>query len=82
MEFLMRTRTIISLMLSLMVNAVIFGSLVVAILSIPGLQPFDNYLVPAVIVLSLVATPFIAWRLAPHLRSRNLYSGNERTFLQ
>jgi ABC-type Fe3+-siderophore transport system permease subunit len=69
-------------MLSLMVNAVIFGSLVVAVLSIPGLKPFDNYLVPAVIVLSLIATPYIAWKLAPHLRSRKLYAGDERTFLQ
>ena len=74
----MKTNTWISLLLTLMVNAVVFGIGAIAILSIPSLYDKVKYLLPAWIVLTLIMSPFIARALAPRLRSR-LAPPNERT---
>ena len=65
-----RTRTWIALLISLPVNAVLFGAGAIAVLSIPALAEQAKYLLPAVIVTGLAATLPLAWVLAPRLRLR------------
>ena len=65
-----RTRTWIALLISLPVNAVLFGAGAIAVLSIPPLADEAKYLLPAVIVAGLAATLPLAWMLAPRLRLR------------
>mgnify|MGYP003636087414 CR=1 FL=1 len=55
----MRTRTFITGLVALPVNAVLFGAGAITVLSIPALAENAKYLLPAVIV---------AWLLAPRLR--------------
>lgn len=56
--------------LSVMVNAVFFGVGAIIVLSVPELAEEAKYLLPAVVVLSIILTPFISWVLAPRLRNR------------
>ena len=65
-----RTRTWIALLISLPVNAVLFGAGAIAVLSIPALAEQAKYLLPAVIVTGLAATLPLACVLAPRLRLR------------
>jgi ABC-type Fe3+-siderophore transport system permease subunit len=66
----MKTRTYMAGTLSLMINSVLFGLGAVVVLSIPALSAHATILIPAVIITSLVITPFIAWNMAPELRLR------------
>lgn len=66
----MGPRAFITILLSLMVNAVLFGAGAILVLSVPALSEQAKYLLPVVIVLSFVLTPFIAWKMAPRLRAR------------
>ena len=66
----MSTRTYIAGLISMMVNAVIFGAGAITVLSIPSLSDYAAYLLPIVVVLSFAISPFIAWAIAPMLRSR------------
>lgn len=65
-----RTRTWIAILISLPVNAVLFGAGAIAVLSIPALAEQAKYLLPAVIVTAMAATLPVAWVLAPRLRLR------------
>ena len=67
----MRTRSFIALALAFMVNAVLFGTGAVVVLSVETLRDHATYLIPAVVALSLAATPFVSWYLAPKLRLRH-----------
>lgn len=67
----MKTRSFITMALAFMVNAVLFGVGIIAVLSIDALRVHAVYLIPAVVIVSLVATPFISWLLAPRLRLRH-----------
>jgi len=69
----MRTRTMIAALISLPVNAVIFGAGAIAVLSIPALAEQAKYLLPAVIVGGFLVTFPVAWILAPRLRARFNY---------
>jgi hypothetical protein len=64
----MSTRTYIAGTLFLMINAVVFGSGAVAVLSIPSLNAQAGFWLVVVVVASLCISPFIAWGLAPTLR--------------
>ena len=66
----MRTINYITLLVSMMVNAVVFGIGTIAILSIPALDDYAKYLLPAWIVVTFLVSPFIARFMAPHLRLR------------
>lgn len=66
----MSVRFQIAVALSLMVNAVLFGIGAVIVLSIPELALEAKYLLPAVILISFIMTPFISWMMAPRLRNR------------
>ncbi len=74
----MRTRTMIAALISLPVNAVIFGAGAIAVLSIPALAEQAKYLLPAVIVGGFLVTFPIAWILAPRLRARYQYGAAQR----
>ena len=66
----MKTRTWIAILVYPMVNAVLFGIGIVAVLSIPALAESEVSLIPAVVVASFVLALPIAWFLAPRLRLR------------
>jgi hypothetical protein len=66
----MSTRTYIAALISMMVNAIIFGAGATAVLSIPALSAHAAYLLPAVVLLAFLIAPFIAWAIALMLRSR------------
>ena len=60
----------IAALISTMVNAVVFGIGAVTVLSIPALSAYAAYLLPIVVALSFATSPFIAWEIAPTLRSK------------
>lgn len=66
----MSTRTYIAALISMMINAIVFGVGAIAVLSIPALNVHAAYLLPVVVGLSFAISPFIAWAMAPMLRSR------------
>lgn len=66
----MTTRAYIAFTLVLMVNAVMFGAGAITVLSVPALSDNAVYLLPAVIAISMIVSPLIAWAIAPALRAR------------
>lgn len=66
----MSTRTQIASLLALMVNAMIFGFGVIAILTVPSLNAHAAILIPALVVMALFVSPVISWLMAPRLRAR------------
>ncbi len=66
----MKTNTRIALLVSLMINAVLFGVGAITVLSIPSLNERAIYLLPAVIVASFALSPFLSRTLAPRMRSQ------------
>ena len=67
----MSTDTWLIVICAMMANAVLFGAGAVLVLSIPVLAAQAVYLLPAVIVASFVAAPFVAALIAPRMRVRN-----------
>jgi len=66
----MRTINYITMLVSMMVNAVVFGAGTIAILTIPVLNEHAKYLLPAWIVITFLVSPVIARFMAPRLRLR------------
>ena len=66
----MSIRASIATLVSMMVNAVVFGVGAIAVLAIPQLSANAAYLLPLVVIASFMISPFIAWQIAPMLRSR------------
>ena len=66
----MRTITYITIFVSMMVNAVVFGAGAIAILTVPTLNEHAKYLLPAWIVVTFLVSPVIARFMAPSLRLR------------
>ncbi len=66
----MRTITYITIFVSMMVNAVVFGAGAIAILTVPALDEQAKYLLPAWIVVTFLVSPVIARFMAPNLRLR------------
>ena len=66
----MGPRIYITIMLSLMTCAVVFGVGAVAVLSVPAFNEQAKTLLPIVIAASFVLGPVIAWFMAPRLRAR------------
>jgi hypothetical protein len=67
----MSTTMQIAALVGMMVNAVLFGAGAVVVLSIPALAAHAAVLLPAVVVVSLLAAPPIARAIAPRMRLRN-----------
>lgn len=68
----MSTRSAITLLISTMVNAVLFGAGAVVVLSVPSLAPKASFLLPAVIAASFMLAPVIAWHIAANLTARTV----------
>ena len=66
----MSARIYITILLSLMTCAVLFGVGAVAVLSVPVLSDQAKFLLPVVIAASFVFGPITAWFMAPRLRAR------------
>lgn len=66
----MKTDLFITILVSMMVNAVIFGIGAVTVLSVPALNENAKFLLPAVVILTFALTPFVARVIAPRLRLR------------
>ena len=66
----MRTITYITMLVSMMVNAVVFGVGTVAIITVPALDAQAKYLIPAWVVVTFLLSPVIARFMAPNLRLR------------
>ncbi|MBC7152046.1 MAG: hypothetical protein H5U22_21920 [Rhizobium sp.] len=67
----MKTDTYLTFFVSMMVNAVVFGTGAITVLSIPALAENAKYLLPLVVVISFAVAPFIAKLIAPRMRLRN-----------
>lgn len=68
----MSTRTYITALAALMIHAVLFGTAVTVILSIPSLRELASVLIPLAVVASLLAAPLIGWSLAPAVRAKEV----------
>lgn len=68
----MSNRMSITLLITMVISAVLFGIGAVAVLGTPALAPKAPYLLPAVVILSFLVAPFIAWQLAPRLTARHI----------
>ena len=66
----MNARMYITLLLSFMTCAVLFGIGAVTVLSVPALSEQAKFLLPGVIAASFVFGPIIAWFMAPRMRAR------------
>ena len=66
----MSTRVYIAAILGLMVAGVLFGMGAIPVLMIPALSAKANVLLPIVVILSIVLTPPIAWKMAPKLTAK------------
>jgi hypothetical protein len=64
------TQVALAALVFMMTNAVLFGIGMVAVLTIPTLAPYQDELVPLVVVLSFVLAAPLAWIIAPRLRAR------------
>ncbi len=74
----MSTRSLITLLLVFVVNATVFGTGAVAVLSIPALRDNLGLSLFLVICASLVISPILAWLLAPRMRARYWYPKRNR----
>ncbi len=66
----MSTRTYMTGMIALMVNAVLFGLGAVVVLMTPALAARAGLWLPVVIGVSFLLSPVISWYIAPRLRAR------------
>lgn len=66
-----RTDTWLTIICSMMVNAVVFGIGTITVLTVPVFAGVAKYLIPAVVVFSFAAAPFIAKFIARRMRIRN-----------
>lgn len=66
----MPTQVQIAALLGLMINAVLFGIGAVIVLSVPSLNAEAPYYLAAVVLVSFILTPPIAWVMSPRLRAR------------
>jgi len=66
----MSVRFQIAAIISVVVNAVLFGVGAIIVLSIPALADSAKILLPIVVVLSFLMAPIASWIIAPRLRVR------------
>ena len=75
----MRTINYIAMLVSMMVNAVVFGVGAIVILTVPALDEHAKYLLPAWIVVTFLVSPVIGRFMAPSLRLRE-HPGDQPRF--
>ncbi|MGD9667953.1 MAG: hypothetical protein AB7U75_02740 [Hyphomicrobiaceae bacterium] len=74
----MRTRAYITVLAAMMISAVLFGTFVTMILSIPALKTNADLLIPLSILASLIIAPLLGWKLAPEVRSKVIRREHQR----
>lgn len=74
----MTTRSAVSLVISTMVHAVMFGAGAIALLAVPALAPSAANLLTTVIIAGLLLTPLVAWWLTPQLQVRMIRTDDRR----
>jgi uncharacterized membrane protein YciS (DUF1049 family) len=67
-----RARVRVAALIFAMVNAVIFGAGLVTVLTVPAMAAQASFWIPAVIAISFLLSPPIAWFLAPMMMQRFL----------
>jgi hypothetical protein len=71
----MQTRLLVALVLIPLTIAIVFGSLLILIASVPGMLTNAEYFIPAAIKASLLVAGPLAWECAPALMTdKELYS--------
>ena len=73
-----RARLRVAALIYCVVNAVVFGVGVVSVLSIPAMNPYASFWIPAVVISSFVISAPVAWFIAPWMMMR---FNNERPIL-
>ena len=71
-----KARVRVSCLIFSMVNAVLFGTGLITILSVPSLSEQAFVCIPVVVICSFVLAPPIAWLLAPSMMQRYLQAKN------
>jgi hypothetical protein len=66
----MSTRFNIATLVFMLTSTVLFGFGLLAVLLVPGLANHERVLIPAVVVISFIFAPLIAWVIAPRLKAR------------
>lgn len=68
---MLTTDTWLRVVCSMMINAVIFGTGAILVLSVPALAVHAKVLLPLVVIAAFAAAPFFALVVAPRMRLRN-----------
>jgi hypothetical protein len=76
----LKTRLGIASLVGLMVNAVLFGAGLIAVLMIPALSAHAFVTLPIMIALSFIVAAPISWAIAPRLRAR-YWRGRQPDFM-
>ncbi len=66
----MQTNTWLRIIVSMQINAVLFGLGTITVLSTPELAVHAKYLIPAIVALSFGLAPFLALVVFPRMRVR------------
>lgn len=66
----MRTNTWLRIIVSMQINAVLFGLGTITVLSVPSLALHAKYLIPIIVVFSFGLAPFLALVVFPRMRVR------------
>jgi len=64
------TRARIAALIYTMTNAVIFGTGLIVVMTVPALAAAAGIWIPLVVVASLILAAPAAWFIAPHMRAR------------
>ena len=65
-----KTHARLAVLIYSMTNAVLFGAGLITVLTVPALNEYAAYWIPAVVLASLVLAAPVAWLIAPRLRAR------------
>lgn len=67
----MSTNTWLRIVVSMQLNAILFGIGAITVLSVPALAEQAKYLLPAVVVVAFGLAPFLSLVVYPRMRLRN-----------
>ena len=73
-----RARLRVAVLIFVMVNAVVFGVGLVAVLTTPALSQHAFFWIPVVVVTSFAFSPPLAWLIAPMMMQRFIQARNMR----
>lgn len=68
---MLRTNTWLRIIVSMQINAVLFGLGTITVLSVPELAAHAKYLIPIIVALSFGLAPFLALVVFPRMRVRH-----------